>query len=435
MKITSLQIENVKRVKAARLTPSPTGLTVIGGKNGQGKTSVLDAIAWALGGAKREPSKAQRDGSMNPPTIDILLSNGIRVQRKGKSSALTVTDPAGKKAGQQLLDEFVSEFALDLPKFMNATSKEKANTLLRILGVGDQLRALDEEEQRLYSQRHAIGQIADSKTAHAAELPEYGDAPDEPVSVSELIHSQQAILARNGENQRKRENLRGIERQIEQRDAEIDRLRADLAKAETALAGLLEDARVARLSAQDLQDESTAELEAQLANIEAVNVQVAANMAKAKATEEASEYKAQYDGFTAQLAQVRFKRAALLESAALPLPGLTVENGELVYQGAAWDCMAASEQLRVATAIVRRLKPECEFVLLDKLEQMDIDTLREFDTWLKSENLQVIATRVSTGEECSIVIEDGLPVGETYADVVTGVSANTNTENTEWSFT
>jgi len=49
VKITSLEAENVKRIKAVQIEPAATCLTVIGGNNGQGKTSVLDAIAWALG--------------------------------------------------------------------------------------------------------------------------------------------------------------------------------------------------------------------------------------------------------------------------------------------------------------------------------------------------------------------------------------------------
>jgi len=87
-----------------------------------------------------------------------------------------------------------------------------------------------------------------------------------------------------------------------------------------------------------------------------------------------------------------------------------VENGELLYQGNRWDCMSGAEQLKIATAIVRRLKPECGFVLLDKLEQMDMNTLEEFGRWLEQENLQAIATRVSTGGECKIIIEDGYAV-------------------------
>ena len=110
---------------------------------------------------------------------------------------------------------------------------------------------------------------------------------------------------------------------------------------------------------------------------------------------------------------MRQSRTDLLTAAPLPLPGLSVQDGELVYKGRKWDCMSGAEQLMVATAIVRKLNPNCGFVLLDKLEQMDTDTMREFGTWLESVGLQAIATRVSTGEECSIVIEDGFVRGET----------------------
>jgi hypothetical protein len=120
---------------------------------------------------------------------------------------------------------------------------------------------------------------------------------------------------------------------------------------------------------------------------------------------------------------VRSERIALLEGAQLPLPGLTVKDGALLFNGKQWDCLSGAEQLRVGAAIVRAIKPSCGFVLIDKLEQMDLDTLRDFGAWLEAENLQCIATRVSVGGECSIIIEEGLPKGKTYADTITGVAA------------
>lgn len=97
----------------------------------------------------------------------------------------------------------------------------------------------------------------------------------------------------------------------------------------------------------------------------------------------------------------------LLDNADMPLPGLSVQDGEITYKGQKWDNMSGSEQLRVATAIVRKLNPACGFVLLDALEAMDMTTLKEFGAWLCDEGLQAIATRVSTGDECSLIIEDG----------------------------
>ena len=147
MKINKLEIENVKRVKAVKIEPTANGLTIIGGKNNQGKTSVLDAIAWALGGDRYRPSQAQREGSVISPNLHIVMNNGLIVERRGKNSDLKVTDPNGKKAGQQLLNEFVEQLALDLPKFMEATSREKAQTLLQIIGVGPRLADLERQER------------------------------------------------------------------------------------------------------------------------------------------------------------------------------------------------------------------------------------------------------------------------------------------------
>jgi len=340
-----------------------------------------------------------------------------------------VLDPSGMRAGQQLLDSFVSQFALDLPKFMTSGSREKAQTLLQIIGIGEQLVALEQQEKRLYNERHAIGQIAESKAMHAAELVEYADAPVEPISVSDLIKSQQGILARNGDNQAMRLRREEIaakviaaERTVQELESRLNEARAHLAKGREAL-------ETANKTVEQLQDESTAEIEASLANIEAINAQVASNMAKARAKDEADEYQSQYDGKTTEIEDVRKQRMALLDGADLPLPELTVQDGELLYKSKQWDCMSGSEQLKVAVAIVRKVKPECEFVLVDKLEQMDAETMAEFGAWLESENLQVIATRVSTGDECSIVIEDGLPRGLTYADVVTGVNGSAPIEN------
>ena len=156
LKINQLEIENVKRIRAVKLEPNASGLTIIGGNNNQGKTSVLDSIAWALGGERFRPTAAVRDGSAIPPRLHIVMSNGLVVERKGKNSDLKVTDPSGKKGGQQLLNEFVEQLAIDLPKFMEASGQEKARTLLRIVGIGDRLSDLERQEKELYNRRHCL---------------------------------------------------------------------------------------------------------------------------------------------------------------------------------------------------------------------------------------------------------------------------------------
>lgn len=407
--ITTLEAENVKRIKAVQIIPAPTGLTLVGGNNNQGKTSVLDALAWALGGEKFR--QAPRDGSMAPPHLKVTLSNGIVVERKGKNSTLTVTDPTGHRAGQTLLNEFVEQLALDLPRFLNASDKEKADTLLNIIGVGDQLAVMDQRIKALYDKRTAVGQIAAQKKAYADEMQEYPEAPAEPVSAMELIRRQQDILARNGENQRKRAQAAQLEQKVQALQQKVAALAGQLSAAQEEYDAALHDLDTARKSTADLEDQSTAEIEASLAEIEETNRKVRANMDKARAQDDAQALAAQYGDLTAQLTEARRKRTDLLNGAGLPLPGLGVEDGVLTYQGHRWNDMSGSDQLRVATAIVRKLNPACGFVLLDKLEQMDLQTLQEFGAWLQQEGLQAIATRVSTGGECQIIIEDGRVAG------------------------
>lgn len=407
VKINRLEIENVKRIKAVKISPTENGLTIIGGNNNQGKTSVLDAIAWALGGEKYRPSRAQRDGSAIPPNLHVVLSNGLVVERKGKNSALKVTDPGGNKGGQQLLNEFVEQLALDLPRFMEASGKEKAQTLLKIIGIGDRLAELDQKERELYSTRTSVGQIAVKKEKFAEEQTFYPEAPKELISPSDLIKQQQEILARNGENQKKREQVKKYQSSVHFFRQSVDSMRKQLETEERKLKEAEENLRIAQMDAEDLQDESTAELEESIANIEEINRKVRANLDKEKAEDDAREFRKQYESLTAEISSIRSEREKLLDRAELPLPELSVEDGELVYRGQKWDNMSGSDHLKVSTAIVRKLNPKCGFVLLDKLEQMDTGTLKEFGEWLEEEGLQAIATRVSTGGECSIIIEDG----------------------------
>lgn len=436
-KIAKLEIENVKRVKALKIEPTERGLTIVGGRNGQGKTSVLDSIAWALGGDRKRPSDPDRKGSVNKPYLKITMSNGLEVERKGKNSDLKVTDPSGNQAGQQLLNSFVEELAIDLPKFIESSNKDKANTLLKIIGVGKKLTELEQEENKIYNDRLLVGRDADRKKKYADELTFYDGLPDDFIKAKDLIDKQQEILSRNGDNQRKRQQVENLKEKssreeylISNKKAEIERLQEELKQLNQTHAETVNDLVTAQKTAEQLHDESTTELENSIAEIEDTNEKIRINQQKEMAEEDARQYQKEYEEMTGQLSEVRQEKSDLLTNANLPLPGLSVEDGELTYNAHKWDNMSGADQLKVSTAIVRKLKPDCGFILIDKLEQMDLDTLREFGQWLEQEDLQAIATRVSTGEECSIIIEDGEVANE--GEVITPISEALKTNEPSW---
>ena len=407
IKINSFELENVKRIKAVQLEPSEKGLTIIGGDNAQGKTSVLDAIAWALGGNKYKPSKPTREGSSVPAALKIVLSNGIIVERKGKAGALKVTDPSGLKGTQGLLDSFINEFALDLPKFMQMNDKDKSTTLLKVIGVGDQLDELEQKEKAFYQNRTETGRIKDRKKKAYENMPVFEEAPEALLDIKELLTQQQKIQKVNADNERIRQEAKNKAMNASYLKQKLDDIEKEYQKAKEASEKAFMEAEEASAELDSLIDIDTSSIEEQISSIEEINSKVRANFERKKAYKEYEELQSEYDDYTAALNDVKEQKVKLLDNADLPLEGLSVEEGRLTYLGQNWDNMSGSQQLKVATAICKAINPKCGFVLLDKLEQMDMKTLNEFGSWLEKEGLQAIATRVSQGDECSVIIEDG----------------------------
>lgn len=421
VKITSLELENVKRVQAVSMELSENGLTIIGGDNAQGKTSILDGIVFALGGERYRPSNLQHDGALATARIELKLSNGLVVVREGKNATLKVTDPTGAKAGQKLLDALIDELALNLPKFLNMKDTDKADVLLRILGIGDQLEALEKEERKAADERLLQGRVADQKVKYYKEMAWHADVPDVPVSAADIIASVNEVQKRNQERAAERQRRKGMFNLVKEQKVQYAGLLFEVEELEKKLAekkkhaedfanamGANEQICLSFEALPLSDDETTEELQKQLADIENINAKVRDNLNKAKAKDDAEEHQRVYDALTAKVEDVRSRRKALLEGAAMPLSGLSIENGVLTYNGKAWDCMSGSEQIKTSIAIIRKLKPECGFVLLDKLEMLDAEQLKTLNAWMTEEGLQGIGTRVSRGEECTIIIEDGM---------------------------
>lgn len=414
LKITSFEIENVKKVRAVSYRPAQDGLTVIGGRNGQGKTSVLDAIAYALGGEKFRPSELQNRDGMNPASIKVTLSNGIVVERSGKNASLKVTDPTGMRAGQKLLDAVIEVLALNLPKFLEASGKDKAKTLLRTLGIEDQLDALDKEEKKVYDDRTLAGREADEKKKYADGLPEFADVPEELLNVADLTKELTEILAWNADRQAKINNIEKLKNKYDNEHGRLESMKQRKRELEEEID------RQTKITQEALNDYSlacqaghpeerdTAEVQKKIDDVQQINAKITKNLEKSAAMDVAKQKAEVYQALTRKVEEVRQKRMDLLKSVAMPLDGLSVEDGELVYKGAKWDCMSSMEQVLVGISICHAVNPKCGFVLLDKLECFDSDQLASLDNWMAKLAIQGIATRVSQGDECTLIIEDGV---------------------------
>lgn len=403
VKITSLEFENLKRVEEVHLEIGDA-LTVIGGNNAQGKSSILDGIKWCLGGDRWKPSKPVKEGA-EKADAKVVLSNGWIVERYGKNGSLRVTTKDGRMGGQQLLKEFIGQFALDLQSFMDMTDKEKAKELLKLIGVD--LTELDELERTKYQERTEAGANAKRLKAYADGLTKHPDAPAEEVSVGDLTTKVQAGLTHNQAGARAKQLFDDMGGQVFRMEADVEELEAQLKKAKEDLTAMRDRRKALDAEVKAFKPVDIASLQQQMAEAETINRMVRDNQKYESAQMEAAVAADAHAALEVEISEIREARMSMLSEAKMPLEGLGIEDEKLTYKGQFWDNMSHSEQLRVATAISSALNPKCGFVLIDKIEAMDIQTLKEFGKWLASANLQAITTRVSTGPECSFIIEAG----------------------------
>jgi len=424
VKIVSFDIENVKRVQAVKVTPAETGLTTLGGDNYQGKSSCLDAIMNALGGEKFTPSDPVHDGAKKGQTV-VELSNDITVTRSftDKGTYLKIDAPHSSKSGQGLLNEFINSFALNLSSFLTITDKARASILLEIIGVD--LTPFDEKSAKLEADRLAVGRLEVKAKGHAESMPYDEAAGSALMTPTDIIAELEQKVAKNAANTNLRMNVSKVQDELDGGKAALELRYKRINELESALDDARKDGQVAfermeksranlataKSKTVALQDEDTTSIKTKLTEIDAVNARIRQNLERDKAFEDVATHHEEYTSLQHQIEDIRDEKQALLNGAHMPLEELSVENSILTYKGHAWDCMSHAEQLVAATAICQAINPNMGFVLIDKLESMDVKTLREFGAWLEKEGLQAITTRVSKGSECSVIIEDGLVVG------------------------
>lgn len=411
--ITSFEIENVKKVKVVRLdaaTLKPAGLTLIGGGNGQGKTSVLEGIMGIIGGdAFKQPL---REGADKGGGI-VAFSNGIVARRTYTASGgsrLEVTDPTGKRGGQALLNEFVSPFALDNSEFLNASDKRKAEILLKVIGVNPQ--PFEERIRTLEADRLLKGRESVRAKGNAESLPYFDEAGEEKLDGNSISAQMTEALSHNARIRQASGDIEAAKDRVELAAMKLRQAEEALKSAQESYAKYerqLEAAKEKALAAGQPVD--TQVISKKLQEVTEFNERVSGNLARKHAQELAAQLGEEYKAIQTEIEGVREELRALLEGANLPYPGLGVKDGVLEFNGRPWSTLSESERLILATAVSRAVMPQCKFVLIDGMERMDRKTLRTFTGWLEAQGLQAIGTRVGDGDECTIIIEDGVVAG------------------------
>lgn len=426
-RIVELQVENIKRLRAVTIRPDGH-MVVLGGENGEGKSSVLDSILWAVGG-KDEIEEVPIRVGQESARIELKMDDMVirRTFNASGRTVLVVEDLRGKKqpSPQAILDRLTSKVAFDPLLFMRMDRKPQAAALRAAVGLD--FAKLDESRAALYESRTLANREMDTAKALAASLPLHADAPAAEQSASDVISEIEAAQAHNAtvaEVARKargletnladaRKSQSDIETEIAELEAKLKAKRAARDAAEQKVAGLVTQVAEAQAAEGRSKVTATEPLKAKLDGIEASNRKVRDNAARVAADKAIVAKQAASDALTAQIDTIDAEKARQLAATPFPIPGLSFNDSGVTLDGLPFGQASTAAQLRVSVAIAAAMNPKLRVMIVRDGALLDFKSLALLGELAKQHDLQVWVERVGQDEACSVVIEDGAAVPPT----------------------
>ncbi len=431
MKIIQLNAENVKRLKAVEIKPGDGGLVIVAGRNGQGKTSVLDSIEYALAGKRSLPEKPVRCGQ-DKATITVALDGQppLTVRRTITESGggqLTITAGDGLRAAspQTLLDKLCGSIAFDPLEFIRMEPRKQVEVLRALVGLD--FSELDAQAAELFSERTEVHRQAKAVKARLDASQVFNGAPAAEIVVSDLLGELKRRQAANRANGLHRDELKSMASAIDEIDQEIVAAEHRIAELQASLATKRQLADSLRLKhaaksqeVRQLTDADCGEIERQIADSERLNAQVRASAARAQLADEHASLCGRANVLTERLADVASDKAALLGAAQWPVPGLGFDAGGVTLNGLPLGQASSAEQLRVSVAMGLAAHPELRVLLVRDGSLLDADSLAKLAEIAAEHDAQVWVETVSIGEQCSVIIEDGHVASPSEVEVLRG---------------
>jgi len=399
MKVISLTTTNYKRAKHVEIKPDPDGnLVIVAGKNGQGKSSVLDSISAALGGANSKTTpKPIRDGEDRAEIV--LETEELTVTRvftpSGSRLTLTGKDGAKYPKGQAKLDELVGDLSMDPLAFTLLDDKKQLAQLLELVELPFDPDQLEDERKQVFDERTAVNRRVkefESALAQFGELPE--GVPANEVSVSELLGEYREGVDNN-------ESYSRAYTAAENAWNRITQLRAELEKAEKSASETQE-----HLDLHDNPIDLTS-IQSQIDGAEETNRLVRKAKERGSLSFQHEAAKGQANSLTAKLDEIAKTKADGLASASFPVDGLGFTEDGVTYQGVPFKQASSAEQIRVSMAMAIALNPKLKVIRIQDGSLLDSDSLALIEETAQVHGYQIWLEVVGDDIEDAYTIIDG----------------------------
>lgn len=413
-KILQLTASNVKRLSA--VTIKPDGSTVvIGGRHGNGKSSVLDCIVYAITGTKSLPPVPLRRGA-SKGHIDLDLGD-LKIRRtftrKGEAdytTALEVKRANGDKVAspQALLDSLCSNLAFDPLEFARMKPKAQLEALKELVKVD--FSAMDRERAAIYAERTAVNQQTAARKHELETTPGIEGVPAAEVSISERLKALREAEAANKSNADQRKLLGLKENVATAKRAEARRIEdlltaalnaADAAEKEAENQAKVVEALPADIDLENLQQEVT--------EAETINRHVRQNQKRAAVATAFKDLSDKGDDLTRKLEAIDDRKATAMKEAKFPVEGLSFGHDGVLLNGLPLEQANTAAQIQLSVAMGLALNPTLRVMLIrDGSSLFPDETGLGLVAKLAEENdAQLWIERASVGEECSVIIADG----------------------------
>lgn len=399
MTIKNVRAENVKRLRLVEVRPEGF-VVIISGRNAQGKTSLLDAIMFALGGGKalRGCTRPIREGETR---ASVVLDLGEMVvtrswTAKGTKLEVLAKDGSKIKSPQTLLDKLIGPLSFDPRVFAELPAKERVAALLKVAEITIDPAALDAKHAKVFEDRTAVNREVKELDARLKAMPMPAkDLPAKPVSFSDLLTELKEAQAMHTSAQAAAEHLAACERAVDEAGAVLDAAEAALTAAQEAKEELPEVLP------------NLAAIEASLADIEKINDGVRAAEKRMEVATLLTKAKCKSSAFSEELLRIDGEKERGLREAKMPIKGLGFDANGITFEGQSFEDASEAQRLRVSMAIAIAMNPTIRIVRIKDASLMDEECVALVAEMAEAAKCQVWLEMVRTDGQVCIVIEDG----------------------------
>lgn len=414
MRIVKFQSENVKRLKAVEIVPEDD-VVIISGKNGQGKTSVLDSIWLALGGAtaakETKTDRPIRDGAEKAKVVlDLGDLQVTRTWTSNDQSYLKIKGLYGEKINspQVLLDKLMGRLSFDPLAFTKMSEKDQLKNLMDFLELPIDPAALEAEKKDLYDQRTLVNRDIKKLEVELNGLTEPAEnLPNEELNVDDILAELDAARETKRINDEKRTQLARKQSECVEVSGLIKKLKAELEQAQAKYDIIVAEGKGLRTEVDQLVDPDIDSCTKKLREMDTINRNIRDAVKYHEIESRLALCQLTSENLTGQMADIDQRKEKAIKEAKMPIDGLGFTEDGVIYNNVPFGQCSAAEKLRVSMAMAMAQNPEIRVIRITNGSLLDSQSMKIIEEMAKNNDYQVWIEVVDESEKLGIVIEDG----------------------------